>query len=121
MIRIPKVKECAVRDEGARVVLLVEGRAVLDMPWEAADALARALRIKARKAEEIAKAGAVARDAAILLRAGAPWGLTSHPEIQQEAVKLARDDRDLRRYLPGGIRSEAIFGAPSIKVHPRKG
>lgn len=81
-------------------------------------ALGRALVAVAHKAEEWAVALAVAYDAAILLRTGAPFGLTSQPDILKEAVKLARDDRDLRRWLPGGIRSQEIVGEPTLIVGP---
>lgn len=121
MIRIPKIQAVTLRHEGERVLLIAEGRAVLDMPWEAADELARALTVQARRAEELSKAMPIARDAAVLLRAGVPMGLSSHPKIKAEAVKIARDDRNLRRYMPGGIRSTEQFGAPAVHVHqPRK-
>lgn len=86
--------------------------AVLTRPG--AKAFGRALIIVARRAEEWVKREALARDAAILLRAGAPLGLTSNAAIQAEAAKIARDDRDLRRYLPGGIRGTEIVGEPTL-------
>ena len=78
--------------------------------------LAEALRTQAKRAEEWEKASQIAADQAVLLRAGIPIGLTSHPVIQAEAAKIAAWDRDLRRYLPGGVRSQSVVGAPSI--HP---
>ncbi len=119
MIVVPKIREATVRCEDERVSVIVDGRAVLDLPWRAADALARALTAKARQAEEIEKADAVAFDAAVLLRAGVPVGLTNHPKIKAEARKIADGDRRLRRYMPGGIRSRVQFGAPAVRVHPK--
>ena len=104
------------RQEGTHVLVIQNGRAVLDLPWEAAVALSRALRVKAKDAEELAKADIVARDAALLLRAGVPIGLTSHGKIRDEAVKLAVSDRGLRRALPGGIRSREMLGRPAVHV-----
>jgi len=120
VIRIPKQKAVTIRNEGSRVLLIVEGRAVLDISWEAADQLARAIRAKARDAEEVAKADPIARDAAILLRAGVPVGLTSHPKIREEAGKRAAWDSDLRRYMPGGIRSTEMLGRPAVLLRPPK-
>lgn len=119
-IIVPKIQQVAVRSEGDRVLLIVEGRELLNMPWQAADALASAIRAKAREAEEIAKADKVSLDAAIVLRAGVPIGLTSHPKIQAEAAKKAAWDSRLRRYLPGGIRSREMLGRPAVTVKPPK-
>jgi len=119
MIHVPKLESFTVRSGGTKVLLSIGGKVVV-LPWKAADELARALRVKARHAEEIEKNESIAFDAAILMRAGAPFGLTSHPKIQDEAVKAAAWDTKLRRRMPGGIKAKAIFGAPSIIVHPPK-
>lgn len=103
--------------DGPRVLLTIEGKTV-SMPWEAADELALALRQKARAAEEEAKALLIAKDHAILLRLGVPLGLTDRADIRAEAAGIARYDRDLRRYLPGGIRSREHFGTPTIVSDP---
>lgn len=106
-----------VRQEGTRVLFIVNGHGV-EMSWQAAEKLGRALVSKARLAEELAKAEAIAADDAILLRAGFPLGLTNHPKIRAESRKLAEHDRNLRRYMPGGIRSKVHFGAPTIIQGP---
>ena len=80
--------------------------------------LYRALIIKAREAEEQDKAAQIAFDAAILLRAGANFGLTSDPRIQEEAKKESAWNSDLRRYMPGGVKSREIFGTPTVLAHP---
>lgn len=90
----------------------------MDVNWRTADAIAKSLLAKAREAEELEKADDVARDHAILLRAGFPVGLTRHPKIQDEAVKIAAWNRDLRRYMPGGIKSQEQLGTPSVIVKP---
>ena len=107
------------RQSGTRVHLLVDGKGALDVSWREAEALARAIIAKVRACEEVEKAEAVARDAAILLRSGAPFGLTDHPLIQREAVKLAINDRDLRRFMPGGVKSESVLGTPAVVVGRR--
>jgi hypothetical protein len=119
-IREALASAVTIRQEGGQVLLIVAGRAVLEIPWRKADAVARAIVAKARAAEEHEKAMGIARDQAILLRAGVPLGLTSNPKIQDEAAKIAAWDRDLRRYMPGGVKSEEQLGTPAIRVHPRR-
>lgn len=111
------ITQITIGADGPRVLLTVEGR-TLSLPWEAADELATALRQKARQAEEAAKALLIAGDHAILLRLGIPLGLSNRPDIQHEAAQIAQYDRDLRRYLPGGVRSREAFGTPTITRHP---
>ena len=125
-ILVGKVQTLTVHQEGERVQLIANGQLVADMPWDAALALAHALRIKAKEAEETIKAEAIAIDQAILLRLGVPIGLTDHPDIRAEARKEAAWNSDLRRYIPpgraGGLASQAEFGRPTIiKKKRRKG
>ncbi len=88
------------------------------MPPEAARMLGRALLAAAAKAEEYAKANSVILDSAILLRSGAPFGITSNPRILDEARKEAQSNRMLRRYMPGGIKSKEQFGSPTVTNVP---
>lgn len=114
-----------VRQDGDRVQLLIDGRLVADMPHQAAAELARAIGLQARRARDWGNAAALARDQAILLRAGSPIRLCHSPEIFAEARALAVNDRDLRRYLrgraAGGIGSAAEFGVPRVSHLPRVG
>lgn len=114
------MKQAVVRQEGNRVLLFVEG-VMVDLPWEAADALAQTLSGKARLAEEIDKHEQVARDDAILLRAGVGVGLSSNPAVRKEAEDLAVNDRDLRRHMPGGVRSKEHVGTPTLIQGKPKG
>lgn len=114
-------KSATVRSEGDRVLLLYDGRAVLDLPWDAALELARAIHSQAKRAEEIANADAIATDQAILLRLGVPLGLSDRRDIQQEAQQRAAWDSSLRRYIRGkrakganSVRSAAVVGTPTI-------
>ena len=87
------------------------------MPWEAALELAAALQAKAKLAEEYAKAEDVARDQAILMRAGAPIGITNIPGVLDLAKQIATSDRDLRRFMPNNIKTEEKFGSPVVVNH----
>lgn len=116
-IRVPKIRDARIRQEGTRVLLILDGRLVFDVDWSTADQIGRGLLVKARAAEEIAKAEAIATDQAILFRAGAPIGLTNHPAIRQLAGTLAAWDSRLRRYLPGGIKSREMMGTPAVIRH----
>lgn len=112
------ISEVTARDGGDVVVVVTPDGKAHELPWQVADELAKALRAQARRVEEREHAERLALDAAIVFRAGAPFGLTSHPKIQAEAVKLALGDRSLRRYMPGGVRSRVMLGAPSVIVSP---
>jgi hypothetical protein len=120
MILTPKLHAVSVRCEGTQVVVLVGGRAVLNMPYQAAFEVARAIILKAQKAEEEAKKMQIAGDQAILQRKGIPVGFSNRMDIQQEAMKQAHYDPKLRKYLPGGVKSEEVFGTPSVIKHPPK-
>jgi len=113
-IRVPKVRQVYIGREGDRIYIAEDNQRVLAMPWGMAIEVARALLAKAREAEEHEQAQAVALDQALLIRAGARIGLTSNPEILKQAAKEAAWNSDLRRYLPGGIRSHEIVGRPII-------
>jgi len=102
------------------VQILRDGKIVADLPWDAALRAADALRQVSKRAEEWAQAEKIASDQALLIRTGAPIGLSNNPTIIGEAKKRAQHDRDLRRYLPGGIRSKTVFGAPTIVRHNPK-
>jgi len=103
-----------VRHQAGHVELIIDGRLVASVPWEQAQQLHRVIHAQAKRAEEWAKAEQIARDQAMLIRAGANIGLTSHPLIQAEAKKVAEWNRQLRRAMPG-IKSEEQFGAPSLR------
>ena len=114
-----------VRQEGTRVLLLKDGRALLDLPWQAALDLARALHAQGKRAEEIDCAQAIIQDQAILTRLGFRFGLTSHPQLLREATHAAAWHRDLRRYIPAsrarGITSQEVVGAPTVIHQPPTG
>jgi hypothetical protein len=113
MVVVPKLREFRVRQEGDRVHVIVDGQVVLDLQWDAAELLWKALREKTLRAEEVAKATVIARDSAILLRAGARLVLSRARKIVDEAVKMAGHDRDLRRYMPL-VKSQESFGHPVV-------
>jgi hypothetical protein len=119
-----RMRGVTVRCEGARVLIIEDGRMLLDVPWEAADALAKALHIQARRAEEEANAEQIVADQAILTRLGVPIGLSNRSDILHEAAKEAAWNSSLRRYIrparAKGIASQAIFGTPTIITEDRK-
>lgn len=111
-----------VRQEGTRVLVLKDGRALLDLPWQAALDLAKALHAQGKRAEEIDRAQAIIADQAIVTRLGLRFGLTNHPLLLREAGKEAAWNSQLRRYIPSakamGIASQTIVGAPSLIQDP---
>lgn len=110
-----------VRQEGENVLVIYNGKALLDLPYDVAGNLSHVLGSKAKQAEEYAKAEQVVADHALLMRAGAPFGLTNNPKLQDAAATVAAHDRDLRRFLPGGVKSEEHIGVPSVRVVSKTG
>ncbi len=124
-IYAPKIRQVSVRHDGTRVVLLERGKVIIELPWDAALDLSKAIHIQAKKAEEIAKAAKIIDDQAFLTRLGVPIGLTSNPAIKKEAAKEAAWNKALRKAIPpakaGGIKSQAVFGTPRlIQKRPKK-
>jgi hypothetical protein len=111
-------EQFAIRQEGDRVLVLKNGVLIADMPWQAALELSAALRRKAKAAEECTAAEKIIADQALLIRVGAPFGLTRNWAMLKESVKKAVTNRNLRRYLPGGIKSREVFGTPTIIQRP---
>ncbi len=119
------MSDIRILQNGARVLLVINGRQVEGMPWQTALQVAEALRRVGKLAEEWAQADRIADDQALLMRAGAPIGLTQQQGIRAEAEKRALHDRDLRRYLPttplSGIDSREHFGVPKLsQTDPRE-
>lgn len=112
-----------VRQEGCEVLLLSDGRLIARLPWGAAEALWKAIRAQAQRAEEVAQAQRIIFDQAVLLRAGAHLGLTNHPDLQAAALHESWWNRTLRRYLrsSSGIPSSERMGTPALIQHAPKG
>jgi len=108
------MKDIQIKQEGGRVLLGNRDKMVADMPWDAAIQVAKAIMSQAKKAEEYAKANQIIFDHALLTRVGFPVGLSNNPKIITEVKKEAVSNRDLRRYLPGGVKSGEVFGTPTI-------
>ncbi len=118
-----EMKKVRVHQEGPEVHLIIDGRA-LRMPWNVCLDLATALTIQARKAEEVAKHEQITFDQALLIRTGAPLGLTDNPDIKRQAAIDAASDPKLRKYIPGGVHERSQgheqFGAPVVTAKGAK-
>lgn len=121
-IHIPEQKHITIRQQRDRVLLIVDGKTILDMPWDAAQEIIKLFYIQAKKAEEYARAEQIVADQAILTRAGFPIGLSNNRDILEEAANEAAWNSALRRYMPlKGIRSGESFGTPALKSYPPAG
>lgn len=120
-ILIPKQRSVTVRCEGTNVMLFVDGQLVLDIPWEHALELSKAIHIQAKRAEELAAAPQIVADQAILMRAGWPFAsLTSRPDILKEAGKEAAWNSDLRRYMKNNLDpSGTVYPLTVIQKEPK--
>lgn len=116
----PIRREVTVRQDEDRVLLIVNGQCVLDLPWDGVLEIGKVMIAQGRRAEEIAKVAQVRRDHAIMVRTGFPIPIAVDPRIRAEAEKDAVCDSKLRRYLPGGVKSTRSMGIPSVKRHRSK-
>lgn len=104
------------------LLLIRDGVPIDQMTPECAIDYAHKLIGQARKAMERRPrvAEQVIHDGALLLRAGVPLGLSNDPQILDETRKEAQHNRDLRRHLPGGVKSTTQYGAPTVRHEPPK-
>lgn len=99
MILQPR-QQLTIRREGQRIIVISGGRAILDMDWESALKLVKAIQHQAKLAEEEAKAEQVIADQAFAARLGLPFGFSANKAINQEAKKEAAWNSDLRKQIP---------------------
>jgi hypothetical protein len=114
------VANAHIRADGDQVIITINGNETR-LPYDVALAISRALESVGRAAEEVACREQIIMDQAIVLRAGAPFGLTSHPALQAAAAREAAWNSTLRRQMPGGVRSAEQLGVPAVRrAPPRK-
>lgn len=119
---IPKQRNVIVRCEGTSVLLFVDGQLVLDIPYEHALELSKAIHIQAKRAEELAKAPQIIADQAILMRAGWPFAaLSARQDIIKEAGKEAAWNSDLRRYMKNNLDPSGTVYPLTVIQKPHKG
>jgi len=119
-IIVPKITQATIKRDGSDVLIVMDNRRVLALPWDAALVMAKAITIQARRIEEEVKALEIIADQALLMRSGAPFGLSSHPVIIEEAKKEAVHNPKLRKYITGkraGGIGGSIVGAPNVIRH----
>lgn len=119
-----RLSAVTIRREGPDVVLLDgNGRLILRLPWEAALRMGQGIMTQARRIQETADPltrKRVVADQALLNRIGVPIGLINDSRLKDEAMHEAAWNSDLRRYLPGGIRTQEAVGTPTLIQHPAK-
>jgi hypothetical protein len=103
---------------GPRILVLLDARQGFECGAFEASQIWEQFKRAARRAEERDAVEQVIYDQAILTRMGARFGLTDDAAIQDEAGKEAAWNRELRRALPGGVRSTEAVGTPTIIRDP---
>lgn len=113
------VKGCLFqRGAPGMVVFSVGGKVVTDGRDADFLALTVATTAQCRLVEEEECAEQIAFDGALLLRGGAPIGLTDNPKIKDMVRAEASTNKTLRTALPG-MRDTTLHGAPVIRhVNP---
>lgn len=111
----------SVRQEFGKVLLLLNGKLICEMPAEVAKQVATALIQKAARAEEWANPEILIKDQAIIDRLGIPLRIISDDTLRAEAIKVSETDPELRKYINGedakGPPGE-ILGLPSVISSP---
>ena len=117
---VDDTKTVRIRTDKGCVYLLVQGRPALELPWEAALQLSKAIRAKAMEARENVEHSVVIADQAVLMGLGARLGLSGNPKLLIEARKAAEHllhPGYLKRARPaGGITSPEAVGLPQIRT-----
>lgn len=108
-----------VAHDGDHVQLVLNGALVFNVPWQQALDISKTLYKHAKLAEETASAEQIIHQEAALVRSGAPFSLTNHPVMKQEAGKEAAWGW-VRKYLPNRIRQRGIVYAPALTQRPPK-
>lgn len=96
------------------------GRYFIQMQQTAAKQIARWLVQGKLRLEELEQAERIVFDSAILARAGAPFTLSDDPRLKEAMRQEAAWNSDLRRFMPAGVKSEAVFGLPKLVQTPPK-
>lgn len=111
------IRKINLRPEGDKVFVNINDDTFLELEWQKADELATALKAVARIAEAYEKAEKIIQDSALLMRGGAGFSLSNDPKILDAARNEAAFNSELRRKLPGGVKSEEVVGLPTILKH----
>lgn len=106
------------RTHGPRIFVLLDSRQGFECGAPEALQLWEQFKRCARMAEERDAVESVIYDHALLTRSGAPFGLSDNPAVQSEVGKEAAWNRELRRALPGGVRSAEVVGTPTLVRGP---
>ena len=114
---IPKLDEITVGMDGKRVLLKSSNGTEMKIPWQVVETLCKVMVSKSKQMEEMANLDRILADQAMMFRSGAPFGLSNRRDILKEAAHIAQYDDKLRRYMPGGIKSTAIVGTPTVIRH----
>lgn len=120
LIHTPNTKELTIRSIEDKVIILLNGKLIATLPWEAAKEFAAGIKHQAGLSEEYAKADQVSSDQAILIRSGLPVNIANLSDVQKEAWRKAQNDDNARRVPMKGIPSRGKVGAPGlIKGDPK--
>ncbi len=99
-----------------RVVLIIDGKTVLDLHWKHYNDVIRVIKQAAAQAEEYENANQVIDHQAVMMRAGMPLGLSDNPAILKAARQKALYDKQLRAYIPS-VKHLPVVGTPRLKQY----
>lgn len=95
-----------IRQERNKVLLLVNGRPPIELPWGAAIEIGKALRKQAIVAREFDRHKLIIQDQSILFATGSPVNITGTDKMHREALKTALDHGGTRNGIDNILRKD---------------
>lgn len=120
-ILVPQFRSVTLRRDADTIYLIEDGHVVFSANYKAAIEIAKAIIAQAKVIEEENAAMAIARDQAILTKAGVPISLTGNQAILEEAKTLMKYDKQIKEIKPVGGINKGKVGTPTVIVEDRNG
>jgi len=124
-IRPARIESVDIKRDGSNVVMVTgSGKVAFNTHWKHAERIARAILEQCRRIEQHEEMPRTIADQALLTRLGAGFGLLPQgvsPAVEAEVAREAQHNSDLRKYLPGRVKSQELVYAPSVRRHPVEG
>lgn len=86
-----------------------------EIPYQQAKLFVNALEQQIKRCEEWDERERIIKDQAILMKTNHPFALSDNPNIIEQAIKEARNNEKLNKYIGSHV-SDTLIGIPTITV-----
>lgn len=108
-------------DQG-KVLLLVDGKLIAELPWQIADKIGELLKAGARLVENAENPEKLIEAQADMVRLGLPVAMSHDPRILKEANKVLQNDRQFMKQNSGmSVPYTGVVTSPTVEGKPPKG